>query len=606
MKLLSVLKTTLINEVSEKVKKLLLNKWSNTTQDTPETIISNIDSFETIKSGLPGDKRDIMRYSYDELKDAIKDAIKSKNSSKLMNDIYTEFKKRETNIENAALKKYIKRFLEIESLLPAGKKDITKYTFLDLVKMIDDVYGKLITKKLGEKFKSENPNLTPDQILFYISSYMDILNEIPADLKRVDEMSFSEFEHLIDSILAKKGGSETKRSDVSDIDLVYNQNNLKIFAPKTKDQCIKLKNGRPWCTSREGEGNMYYNYRLSHERTLYYVIDEDMDFNDLNFATVILVDPDGKKAMADKSNSGRFGGSTNMPWSEMVAKVPKLKGLENLFVPNPLTQEERELIRKVDRAKVGENPMESFDSPQEVEMWLEYKSPRLSDEQYSNLTVPLKKKYIALGMQLSSMMIQQSEPEVLKYYISKQINKIKSTNLNSLSSGDISLLNTPMLKQLKKELKGKFASELSTNNSGNSIEIEYPSGPVGKFLALYGLNELFDNIPEQIKSFVFNNKSTDSISLIVPSSISRFKNLEVLMLTNCVSELPEEVGLLSRLTFLTLPNNPHLQSLPKSIVNLQNLKFIMLNGTNNLEKPEWFSKMFAEAEPGTGFFARIA
>ena len=50
MKLLSVLKTTLINEVSDKVKKLLLNKWSNTTQDTPEMIVSNIDAFDKIKS----------------------------------------------------------------------------------------------------------------------------------------------------------------------------------------------------------------------------------------------------------------------------------------------------------------------------------------------------------------------------------------------------------------------------------------------------------------------------------------------------------------------------------------------------------------------------
>ena len=63
--------------------------------------------------------------------------------------------------------------------------------------------------------------------------------------------------------------------------------------------------------------------------------------------------------------------------------------------------------------------MESFKTPQEVEMWLEYNSPRLSDVQYSNITPELKKKYIALGMDLSSNMIKSSEPEVLRYYISK-------------------------------------------------------------------------------------------------------------------------------------------------------------------------------------------
>jgi hypothetical protein len=601
VKLLSVLKTTLINEVSDKVKKLLLNKWSNTTQDTPEIIISNIDAFDKIKSGLPADKRDIMKYSYDELKSALSE----KQSGKTIDDIFTHFKKggEMKGVENTVLKKYIKRFLEIESLLPAGKKEITKYAFLDLVKMIDDVYPKLITKKLGEKFKSENTNLTPDQILFYISTYMDILNEIPADTKRVDEMSFAEFEHLIDSINAKKEGKTSGKADMSDIDLKYDENNLKIFAPKTKDQCIRLKNGRGWCTSREGGGNMYYNYRLGHERTLYYVIDEDKDFNDLNFAVVILVDPYGKTAMADKSNSGRFGGSTNMPWSEIAAKVPKLKNLESIFVPEPLTKEEKDLIKKVERARVGDNPMETFDSPQEVEMWLEYNSPRLSDIQYSNLTVELKKKYIALGMDLSSDMIQQSEPEVLKYYISKKIDTIKSTNIDRLSSSDIALLNTPMLKGLKKELKPKLASELSSN-SGKKVEVEYPNGPIPKFAALYGLDDLFDSLPENLENFLFNNKSGDNISLVVPPSIGRFTKLEAIMMTSCVSELPEEIGLLKNLTFLSLPNNTNLKSLPKSILTLPNIKFIMLNGTN-AKVPEGFSNMFAEAQPGSGFFARI-
>jgi len=601
VKLLSILKTTLINEVSDKVKKLLLNKWSSTTQDTPEMIVSNIDAFDKIKSGLPADRRDIMKYSYDELKSALAE----KQSGKTIDDIFTHFKKggEMKGVENTVLKKYIKRFLEIESLLPAGKKDITKYTFLDLVKMIDDVYPKLITKKLGEKFKSENTNLTPDQILFYISTYMDILNEIPADTKRVDEMSFAEFEHLIDSINSKKEVGTSSKADMSDIDLKYDENNLKIFAPKTKDQCIKLKNGRGWCTSREGEGNMYYTYRLTHERTLYYVIDEDKDFNDLNFAVVILVDPDGKTSMADKNNSGRFGGSTNMPWSEIVAKVPKLENLESIFVPEPLTKEERDLISKVERARVGDNPMESFNSPQEVEMWLEYKSPRLSDVQYSNLTVKLKKKYVSLGMNLSSDMIQQSEPEVLKYYISKKIDTIKATNLDKLSSSDISLLNTPILKGLKKELKPKFASELSSN-SGKKVEVEYPNGPIPKFAALYGLDDLFDSLPDNLENFLFNNKSGDNINLVVPPSIGRFTKLEAIMMTSCVSELPEEIGLLKNLTFLSLPNNTNLKSLPKSILTLPNIKFIMLNGTN-AKVPEGFSNMFAEAQPGSGFFAKI-
>lgn len=602
MKLLSVLKTTLLNEVSEKVKKQLVSKWGTSTEDTPETMISYIDSFETIKSGLPADKRDIMKYSYDDLKNI----IKSRLSSKIMSDIFTEFKKKESKIENTALKNYIKRFLEIESLLPASKKNITNYKFLELVKMVDDVYPKLISKKLSEKFMKENPELTQDQVLFYIGSYFEILDEIPSDSKRVDDMTFVEFEHLIDGISGEKKSTQNKSKDLSDIAMKYDENNLKIFAPKTKDQCIKLRNGRSWCTSREGGGNMYYNYRLGHERTLYYVIDEDMDFNDLNFATVILVDPDGKASMADKSNTGKFGGSTNMPWSDIVAKVPKLKGLQNIFVPNPLTQEEKDLIRKVEKAKVGDNPMESFDSPQEVEMWLEYNSPRLTDIQYSNLTTDLKKKYIALGMDLTSSMIENSESEVLKYYISKKIEGIKTTRLDSLSNTDIFLLNTPMLKLIKKELKSKFIKEISSSQqTGKKIQIDYPSGPASKFIALYGFDDMFDSLPENMENLLFINKSNDLIDLKIPDSISRFKNLESILLDKCVSEIPESIGELKKINFLSFPNNPKLKTLPKSIMTLPNLKFINATGCN-LQLPEGFDKVFnvEEGMGSGGFYVR--
>ena len=414
-------------------------------------------------------------------------------------------------------------------------------------------------------------------------------------------MSFSELEHLLDGLQGKKEQSDKNKEDLSNIDLKYDENGLKIFAPTTKDQCIRLRNGRGWCTSREGGGNMYYNYRLGHERTLYYVIDEDKSFDDLNFATVILVDPSGRMAMADKSNSGRYGGSTNMPFSEIVSKVPKLDGLEYIFEPKPLTQEEKQLINTVKNAKVGENPMESFNTPQEVEMWLEYNSPRLSDVQYSNITSDLKKKYIALGMDLSSNMIKSSEPEVLRYYISKKIDSIKSKGVNNLSTEDIALLNTPILKKVKEEFKPKFAKEL-VSGGGTKVEIEYPTGNSSKFVALYGFEELFNNLPDNMTNFLFNNKSNSEINLELPPSISRFKDLEALLLMKCVSSIPENIGDLENLNFLALPDNPNLTSLPSSILDLPKLLFINLKGSNP-QFPDGFESRYSEeGGSGSGFY----
>lgn len=599
MKLLNLLSKNIILEVSEKVKKQLLAKFKPTTEDSDETILNNIDMFDRYKGGLPVEKRDIMRYSYEDLKNL----IQSKETAKGLDDIFTEFKKKEKGIENNNLKRYIKKFLEIQSELPKDKQNILKFNFLTLVKLVDDLYPRLFVKKMFGKYSKENPNLTQDQILYYLDSYYENFDLIPFDTKGVDKMSFSELEHLLDGLQGKKEQSDKNKEDLSNIDLKYDENGLKIFAPTTKDQCIRLRNGRGWCTSREGGGNMYYNYRLGHERTLYYVIDEDKSFDDLNFATVILVDPSGRMAMADKSNSGRYGGSTNMPFSEIVSKVPKLDGLEYIFEPKPLTQEEKQLINTVKNAKVGENPMESFNTPQEVEMWLEYNSPRLSDVQYSNITPELKKKYIALGMDLSSNMIKSSEPEVLRYYISKKIDSIKSKGVNNLSTEDIALLNTPILKKVKEEFKPKFAKEL-VSGGGTKVEIEYPTGNSSKFVALYGFEELFNNLPDNMTNFLFNNKSNSEINLELPPSISRFKDLEALLLMKCVSSIPENIGDLENLNFLALPDNPNLTSLPSSILDLPKLLFINLKGSNP-QFPDGFESRYSEeGGSGSGFYTR--
>jgi len=595
MKLLNLLSKNIILEVSEKVKNQLLTKFKPTTEDSDETILNNIDMFDRYKQGLPVDGRDIMRYSYEDLKNL----IQSKETTKGLNDIFTEFKKKEKGIENNNLKRYIKKFLEIQSELPKDKQNILKFNFLNLVKLVDDLYPRLFVKKMFGKYSKENPNLTQDQILYYLDSYYENFDLIPFDTKGVDKMSFSELEHLLDGLQGKKEQSDKNKEDLSNINLKYDENGLKIFAPTTKDQCIRLRNGRGWCTSREGSGNMYYNYRLGNSRTLYYVIDEDKPFDDLNFATVILVDPNGRMAMADKSNSGTYGGSTNIPFSQIVSKVPKLEGLEYIFEPNPLTQDEKRLIDTVKNARVGDNPMESFNTPQEVEMWLEYNSPKLTDVQYSNIIPELKKKYIALGMDLSSNMIKSSEPDVLRYYISKKIDSIKSKGINNLSTEDIALLNTPILKKVKEEFKPKFAKELVSGNEGTKVEIEYPSGNSSKFVALYGFGELFDSLPENMTNFLFNNKSNSEINLDVPASISRFKDLQALLLMNCVSSIPENIGDLEKLSFLSLPNNPNLTSLPSSVLDLPSILFVNLTNSNPT-LPEGFNDRFTEEGGGNG------
>ena len=116
-------------------------------------------------------------------------------------------------------------------------------------------------------------------------------------------------------------------------------------------------------------------------------------------------------------------------------------------------------------------------------------------------------------------MINSSEPEVLKYYIGKRIDIIKDNSIDRLSKEDIALLKTPMLKKLKEELKPKFASSLTSG--GESLTIDnFETGAVGKFVSLYGLDDLFKSLPDTLKQFQILNRNNPGLIIQIPEDIA--------------------------------------------------------------------------------------
>jgi len=161
------------------------------------------------------------------------------------------------------------------------------------------------------------------------------------------------------------------------------------------------------------------------------------------------------------------------------------------------------------------------------------------------------------------------------------------------------LLNGPMI-ELKESFKPEFAKGLVTKG-GDKVEINYPNDSAGKFVALYGFDELFESMPKTIQHLLINNKSKENIAIDVPESLGQFTNLQALMLQNIVRTLPESIGNLKGLNFLALPSNTNLQSLPASIVNLENLAFINLKDSNpNIEIPEVLREKLSDE--GGGFY----
>lgn len=139
--------------------------------------------------------------------------------------------------------------------------------------------------------------------------------------------------------------------------------------------------------------------------------------------------------------------------------------------------------------------------------------------------------------------------------------------------------------ELKEIFRPEFAKGLTVGGDKLSID-NFKSGAVGKFIALYGLDELVESLPDTLKEFQIQNRDKDNIIIKIPASIGRFQNLDMILLDNCIDSLPEEIGQCKNLRFLALPNNQGLKTLPKSIEKLPNLFFLNVKGCPSVEVPK--------------------
>ena len=132
---------------------------------------------------------------------------------------------------------------------------------------------------------------------------------------------------------------------------------------------------------------------------------------------------------------------------------------------------------------------------------------------------------------------------------------------------------------LKTFFKPEFMKSLA-GDKGDKVVIDYPGDSSSKFVALYGFDELFATLPENLKRFTFKNTSRggDNISLNIPNDISRFKQLQALNFVNCIVSLPESICSLPNLQYLSLVDNKNLQRLPECIGDMPNLMVLNMPG----------------------------
>ena len=148
----------------------------------------------------------------------------------------------------------------------------------------------------------------------------------------------------------------------------------------------------------------------------------------------------------------------------------------------------------------------------------------------------------------------------------------------------VNLLNGPMA-ELKDFFKPEFAKGLTVG--GEKLVIDsFSHGAIGKFIALYGLDDLIGNLPATLKEFQIQNRDQKDLIINIPEEIGRFKDLNMILLDNCITSIPDSICTLPKLRFLALINNPKLTTIPSCIADLPNLYFLNLKGSPNVEVPQ--------------------
>ena len=148
----------------------------------------------------------------------------------------------------------------------------------------------------------------------------------------------------------------------------------------------------------------------------------------------------------------------------------------------------------------------------------------------------------------------------------------------------VKYLNGPM-SELKDFFKPEFAKGLTVG--GEKLVIDsFSSGAIGKFIGLYGLDDLIDNLPSTLKEFQIQNRDKNDVMINIPESIGRFKDLTMILFDNCVERVPNSICTLPKLRFLALINNQKLTEIPECVSDLPNLFFLNLKGSPNVRVPE--------------------
>tara|TARA_R110001592_G_scaffold64479_2_gene198167 strand:+ start:1362 stop:2618 length:1257 start_codon:yes stop_codon:yes gene_type:complete len=143
----------------------------------------------------------------------------------------------------------------------------------------------------------------------------------------------------------------------------------------------------------------------------------------------------------------------------------------------------------------------------------------------------------------------------------------------------------PELKEFFKEMFKRFLNK--DQQHGKRVQVRYPNDNVSKYIGIYGFDEFMESLPQDMMRFDFEaggyGNQDKLASRPLPEKFTTFQDLQILHIEGLVNEIPESIGNLKKLKFLSLAKNPDLKSLPESLADLENLEVINIKDSPNVE-----------------------
>jgi hypothetical protein len=378
--------------------------------------------------------------------------------------------------------------------------------FYQLYNLINE-YGQSLIETLTEKFQKEVPTLTPTIIRNYIDRFDRIKNNL--DEKDITKYTWKDLENTVDGYQPKqriKAG--TIDPTVTDANLLYNQDGVRIYLGKDKKSCIKYGNGYTFCISARGENNMYAQYRIRDKGTPYFIFNDKLPTTDNRHLMVLFVYEHGTVQYAKRYSVTL---ATNKPEDE--TEYDTLVEITSLY---PWT---KPLENFIDDKTKGTVDVESFEI---LEDWL---------------TESFNSQNYAFRYRLSL----SSETTYLTELLSKNNSFVKNLKeLNELLNDD------------KKNLISMFVARRYANNNGGKTEIN-----VDKFDDYETFNKLTDDLiktTEIINDNVVKDEFDDEFDEGPGPEYKDKAGLENYIKTN--KEIKDVFNSVKKQCFLEYPENP--------------------------------------------------